>query len=210
MIVRRAVVVFFFLLLIGAFVFSRAMKTAEVQVTIYYPGDLVTEGYRVDNGHVILKFHALNSSEELKMKHETFKVRCFFCNLDLENATILIDGVPLKPTCKDYIMSFDDGKEGTGMYYIASPYNLSEIAEIWIPKGYSFGGLKFENNTLVILVSPGDGETVKIVRSEVIAEHREGLKRGLVKVIYTDGSRSWEGRVHRFGERECPVIIEAQ
>ncbi|EHR79368.1 hypothetical protein OCC_07711 [Thermococcus litoralis DSM 5473] len=209
MIVRRAVVVFFFLLLIGAFVFSRAMKTAEVQVTIYYPGELVSEGYLVEDGQVILKFHALNSSEEIKTKHETFKVRCFFCNLDLENATILIDGASLNPTCRDYIMSFDNKGDIVGMQYIVSPYNLSEIAEIRIPEGYSFQDLKFENNTLVILVSPGNSEIIKIVRSEVIAEHREGLKRGWVKVIYTDGSRSWEGRVYNFGEGECPVSIKA-
>lgn len=168
----------------------------------------MSEGYRVDDSHLILEFHAVNSSEDLKIERETFKVRCFFCNLDLENATILIDGVPLKPTCKGQIMSFEARKKGAGMYYIVSPYNLSEIAEIWIPEGYSFQGLKFENNTLVILISPGDGKRIKVVRSEFIAEHMKGLKRGWVKVIYTDGSRSWEGRVYSFEEGECPVIIK--
>ncbi|AAL80711.1 hypothetical protein PFDSM3638_02945 [Pyrococcus furiosus DSM 3638] len=201
----RHAVVFFFLLLIGAFVFSRAIKTVEVQVLVYYPGELVSRGYRIEGGQVILKFHALNRSEELKVKYETFKVRCFFCDLDLENATIIIDGTPLKPTCKDYIMSFDTGD---GMLYIASPYNLSETAEIWIPEGYQFKELKFENNTLVILVSPGDGEKVKIIHSGVVAEHREGLEKGWVKVIYTDGSKSWGGRVYSFGEGECPILIK--
>lgn len=208
MIVRRAVVVFFFLLLIGAFVFSRAMKTAEVQVTIYYPGELVSEGYLVEDGQVIPKFHALNSSEEIKTKHETFKVRCFFCNLDLENATILIDGASLNPTCRDYIMTFDKKGDIVGMHYIVTPYNLSEIAEIKIPEGHRFKGLKFENSTLFILLTSEGSEGVKIIRSEVIAKYKEGLKSGWIRVVYTDERRSWEGRVYSFEEGECPILIE--
>ena len=69
--------------------------------------------------------------------------------------------------------------------------------------------LKFENNTLQILLSPGGSGGVEVVRSNIIAENQEGLKRGWIKIIYTDGSREWEGRVQTIGgEGECPILID--
>ncbi|MCD6524109.1 MAG: hypothetical protein J7K48_03825, partial [Thermococcus sp.] len=141
---------------------------------------------------------------------EKFKVRCFFCDLDLEKAKVVVnvDGTLLYPTCWDYVMSFDIGKNGGGMYYIASPYDLSSIAEVSIPEGYTFKELKFENNTLIIFISPGDDGGVEVVKSDIIAENQEGLKRGWIKIIYTDGSKEWEGRVSSMGRAgECPIFI---
>ncbi|AEH23893.1 hypothetical protein [Pyrococcus yayanosii] len=212
--VKRSIIAvsIFLLLFFGAFVFSQAMKTVEVYVTVYYPGELEADGYYVKDDQITLTFHVLKGSEDLKGHFEKFKIRCFLCNLDLENATVVvdIDGTPLYPTCRDYIMSFDKGGNIKGMHYVVSPYNLTEIAKIRILEGYVFRELKFENNTLTIFLSPGNGEEVEIIRSNIIAEHQKGLKRGWVKVVYTDGSRKWEGRVYSMGEGECPVLIEAE
>ncbi len=212
MVKRTTMAVFFFLLFIGAFVFSRAMKMAEIYVTVYYPGELEADGYYVKDDQITLKFHILKGSEGIKGHFEKFKIWCFLCNLDLENATVVvdIDGTPLYPTCKDYVMSFDKGGNIKGMHYIVSPYNLTEIAKIKIPEGYIFRELKFENNTLTIFLSPKGSEGVRIIRSDIIAEHQEGLKRGWVKVVYTDGSRRWGGRVYSMGNGECSVLIEAE
>jgi len=46
------------------------------------------------------------------------------------------------------------------IYYIASPYNLSEVALIVPPEGYSFEGLKLENGTLMLFISPEAGTVV--------------------------------------------------
>ncbi|WP_232473328.1 S1 family peptidase [Thermococcus thioreducens] len=210
---KRSIIAVSILLLLffGAFVFSRAMKTAEIYVTVYYPGELEADGYYVKDDQITLKFHVLKGSEGLKGHFEKFKIRCFLCNLDLENATVVvdIDGTPLYPTCRDYIMSFDKGGNIKGMHYVVSPYNLTEIAKIRILEGYGFRELKFENNTLIVLLSPGNGEEVEIIRSNIIAEHQKGLERGWIKVVYTDGSKKWEGRVYSMGKGECPVLIEA-
>ncbi|AEC52633.1 hypothetical protein PNA2_1718 [Pyrococcus sp. NA2] len=212
--VKRSIIAVFFLLLLffGAFVFSRAVKTAKIYVTIYYPGELEADGYYVKDDQITLKFHVLKGSESLRGHFEKFKIRCFLCNLDLENATVVIDvnGTPLYPPCRDYIMSFDKGDNIKGMHYVVSPYNLTEIAKIRIPRGYRFRELKFENNTLIILLSSGNGEEVEITRSAIMAEHRKGLERGWIKVVYTDGNKKWEGRVYSMGKGECPVLIEVE
>ena len=210
--VKRSIIAVFILLLLffGAFVFSRAMKTAEIYVTVYYPGELEADGYYVKDDQITLKFHVLEGSEGLKRHFEKFKIRCFLCNLELENATVVvdIDGTPLYPTCRDYIMSFDGGKDIRGMNYIVSPYNLTEIAEVRIPKRYVFNGLEFENNTLIIHLSLGGKGGTRVIKSKLIAEHHRGLEGGWIKVIYTDGDRKWEGRVYSMGTGECPVLIE--
>ena len=210
--VKRVIIGIFLLLFFGAFVFSRAMKTAEIYVTVYYPGELEADGYHVKDDQITLKFHVLKGSDDLKEHFEKFKIRCFLCNLNLENATVVvdIDGTPLYPTCRDYIMSFDKGGNIKGMHYIVSPHNLTEIAKIRIPEGYVFRGLKFKNNTLIVLLSSGNGEEVEIIRSNTIAEHQEGLEGGWIKVVYTDGGRRWKGRVYSMGKGECPVLIEGE
>ena len=38
--------------------------------------------------------------------------------------------------------------------------------------------------------------------------NQPGLKRGWIKVVYTDGNREWEGKVYSIGKGECPVLIE--
>jgi len=207
---KHVIIGIFFLLLLafGSFVLFHGTKTAEVYVTIYYLGELTIKGYHIEGDYIVLKFQTAENSEDIKKNFKKFKIRCFFCNLELENTTILVDGISLNPTCRNYIMSFDNGKDSVGMHYIVSPYNLSEIAEIRIPRGYKFKGLKFENSTLTILLTSGGSEEVRIIRSEVIAKHKEGLKSGWVRVIYTDGSRNWGGRVYSVGEGECPILIE--
>lgn len=207
---RLALTIFIFLLFLGTFILFKVIKTAEIYVTVYYPGELEAEGYSLENNQIVLKFHFLTSSGDLKKHFEKFKVRCFFCDLDLEKAKVVVnvDGTLLYPTCWDYVMSFDIGKNGGGMYYIASPYDLSSIAEVSIPEGYTFKELKFENNTLIIFISPGDDGGVEVVKSDIIAENQEGLKRGWIKIIYTDGSKEWEGRVSSMGRAgECPIFI---
>jgi len=208
---RLALTVFILLLFLGTFVLFEAVGTTEVCVTVCYPGELKAEGYSLEDGQIVLKFHTLENSEALREHFEKFEIRCLFCSLDLEKAKVVVNvsGTLLYPACKDYMMSFDNGRNGKGMHYIASPYNLTSIAEVRIPEGYTFKELKFENNTLQILLSPGGSGGVEVVRSNIIAENQEGLKRGWIKIIYTDGSREWEGRVQTIGgEGECPILID--
>ncbi|USS40186.1 hypothetical protein NF865_07580 [Thermococcus aggregans] len=208
---RLALTIFIFLLFLGTFILFKAIKTAEIYVTVYYPGELEAEGYSLENNQIVLKFHFLTSSGDLKKHFEKFKVRCFFCDLDLEKAKVVVnvDGTPLYPTCRDYVMSFDSEGNGEGVHYIASPYNLTSIAEVRIPEGYVFKELNFENNTLTIFISPGDDGGVEVVKSDIIAEYQEGLKEEWIKIVYIDGSKEWEGRVQTIGrEGECPILIQ--
>jgi len=210
MVKHSIIAVSILLIFFGAFVFSRSMKPVEIYVTVYYPGELKADGYYVKDDQITLKFHVLKSSEDLKKHFEKFKVRCFLCNLDLESATVAVNvgGTLLYPTCRDYVMSFDEGGTSGGMHYIVSPYNLTEIGEVRIPEGYIFKGLEFENGTLIIRLSLGGDRGTRIVRSELIAEHHRGLEGGWIKVVYTDGNKKWAGRVYSMGRGECPVLIE--
>jgi hypothetical protein len=128
-----------------------------------------------------------------------------------------INGERIYPTCegiiavplkKRGIISRIFSREKRSKYYIVGPYNMSELARVWIPQGYSFKRLKFENNALIIELSPDENAgRFKIIRSESIAKYHSKIETGRLKVFYKYENKTWEAKVYPMGKGECPLFI---
>lgn len=169
---------------------------------VYYPGELGAMGYEIKDDRIVLHFHSAGSGD-IRVNHANFTIPCIPKNLSPDLFEVSVDGKTLRPSCEGVltkpVLSKTSNSERS-VWYLASPYNLSKIALVELPRGYSFKKLKLENGTLVIEVSSGGSMGSTVVRSELLAERWE-------KIIYTDGSRTWVGQKSVMGSGECPVWI---
>ncbi|MDV3104813.1 hypothetical protein [Thermococcus waiotapuensis] len=173
-----------------------------VLLDVYYPGELRATGYEIKDDRIVLHFHS-EGSGDLKVNHANFTISCIPENLSPGLFEVSVDGKTFRPSCEGVLTTPVPSKTSNSersVWYLASPYNLSKIALIELPEGYSFRELNLENRTLVIKVSTGGNVGSTVVKSELLAE-------GWEKIIYTDGSSTWRGKKSVMGNGECPVWI---
>ncbi|WP_157727221.1 hypothetical protein [Thermococcus profundus] len=209
--------IFFMAILITVAVFQSGAVTSNTEekhalcsegrlhlfLDVYYPGELRAAGYELKDDKIVLRFHSITSGG-LRMNPTNFTIPCIPKNLSPNIFEINVDGDTFYPSCQGVLttpISSKTANSERSVYYLTSPYNLSEIALIELPEKYSLESLKLENETLMIEVSP-DGDTGSIiVKSELLG------KRSWMRIIYSDGSKTWTGRKSTLGDGECPIWI---
>ena len=178
-------------------------KSLQVFIDVYYPGKLQPEGYTIEDDEIVLNFREIRSGE-LQVNRANFTLSCVPRNVSPKLFEIRVGEMTFTPLCVGVITTpVPSGGNATSLsvYYIASPYDLNEVALIVSPEGYSFEGLKLEKDTLMVLVSQEGEKGDAIVKSQVIGE------RNWVRIVYTNGKQKWIGRKSTMGEGECPIWI---
>ena len=139
-----------------------AGESLQVFVDVYYPGELRPGDYIMIDDRITLNFQEV-SSGELQVNRANFTLPCVPRDVIPKLFEIRVGERVFSPSCEGLITTpVPSGGNGTSLsiYYIASPYNLSEVALIVPPEGYSFEGLKLENGTLMLFISPEAGTVV--------------------------------------------------
>ncbi|MDI3474398.1 MAG: hypothetical protein PWQ79_984 [Thermococcaceae archaeon] len=175
----------------------------SIFLDIYYPGELRAAGYEIKDDKIVLRFHSITSGD-LRINLANFTIPCIPRNLSPNIFEINVDGDTFYPSCQGVLttpVSSETANSERSVYLLASPYNLSEIALIELPEGYSLKSLKLDNGTLIIEVSTGGNTSSVIVKSELLG------KRSWRGIIYSDGSKTWTGRKSTLGDGECPILI---
>lgn len=209
--------IFFMAILIAVAVFQSGSVTSNTEenhalcsegklsifLDVYYPGELRAAGYEIKDDKIVLRFHSITSGD-LRINLANFTIPCIPRNLSPNIFEINVDGDTFYPSCQGVLttpVSSETADSERSVYYLASPYNLSEISLIKLPEGYSLEDLKLDNGTLIIEVSPGGDASSVIVKSELLG------KRSWMGIIYSDGSKIWTGRKSTLGNGECPIWI---
>jgi hypothetical protein len=175
----------------------------SIFLDVYYTGELRAAGYEIKDDKIVLRFHSITSGD-LRINLANFTIPCIPKNLGPNIFEINVDGDTFYPSCQGVLtipLSSETANSERSVYYLASPYNLSEIALIKLPEEYSLEDLKLDNETLVIKVSPGRDTNSIIVKSELLG------KGSWKKIIYPDGSKNWTGQKSTLGNGECPILI---
>ncbi len=176
--------------------------TLHLFLDVYYPGEITATGYEIKGDRIILRFRSRGSGD-LRINRANFTITCIPKNLSPDLFEVSVDGKTFRPSCEGVLTTPVPSKTANperSVYYLASPYNLGEIAIIELPEGHSFEELRLENRTLIIEVSPGGSINSAVVRSELIGKNWS-------KVLYTDGTSTWAGRKSTMGEGDCPIWI---